>query len=135
MNEKFRQAIADLKQVHEEFAAGRVSSVEHGATRAAAIITALEALADMLGVRLQEMHAIDSRGELHLTALDGDKDPRLGCGKFGWRLAALLNLANPRTGTVPCELTQDAGWCFINHFAAETLVLRYFEMKTLYRYA
>ncbi len=129
MNDKFCHAISDLKQVHEDFQAGRVSPVEHGAKRETAIITALEALADSLGVQLQKMHSIDARGELHITALDGDKDPRLGSGKFGWRFAALLNLAKPRTGVIPCDLTPDAGWCYVNHFAAEKLVLRYYEMK------
>jgi hypothetical protein len=132
MNEKFCRAIADLKQVHEDFTAGRLSPVAHGAAREAAIIDALEALADTLGVKLQKMHRIDANGELHITALDGDKDPRLGCGQFGWRFAALLNLAaSPRTGVIPCDLQPEAGWCYINHFAAEKLVLRYFEMKSL----
>jgi hypothetical protein len=130
MNEKFRQAIADLKKAHEDFFAGRLSPVAHGAARETAIIDALEVLAETLGVKLQKMHRIDANGELHITALDGDKDPRLGCGQFGWRFAALLNLAKPRTGVIPCDLLPEAGWCYINHFAAEKLVLRYFEMKS-----
>lgn len=126
MDKEFRQAITKLRQANEDFKNGRLSSVAHGNTREAAIIAALTALARSCGVQLAPMHRIDTRGELHIVAQDGDKDPRLGCGHYGKRFAALLTTAKPRTGVVSgITLDANAGWCYVNHFEAEKLVLRY----------
>ncbi len=128
MNKEFRQAIAVLKQTNEDFANGHTSSVAHAHTRQAALASALKFMAQSFGVILEPIHAIDARGEVRIVARDGDRDPRLGCGRFGDRYAAWLNKANPRTGIAP-GATMDAlsGWCYINHFEAEKMVLTYFE--------
>ncbi|KVP17407.1 hypothetical protein [Burkholderia ubonensis] len=128
MNQEFRQAIAMLKQTNECFQNGHTSAVAHANTREAALIAAMNALARTFGVKLAPVSRIDGRGELHITARDGDKDPRLGCGRFGGPFATLLNSANPRTGIAPgAVLDSESGWCYVNHFEIEKLVLRYFE--------
>ncbi|KVP97045.1 hypothetical protein WJ97_14600 [Burkholderia ubonensis] len=128
MNNEFRQAIAVLKQTNEDFKNGHTSSVAHANSREAALMAALPALARTFGVKLASMHRIDARGELHIVARDGDKDPRLGGGRFGGPFATLLNTANPRTGIAPgAVLDSESGWCYMNHFDVEKLVLRYFD--------
>lgn len=51
-------------------------------------------------------------------------DPQYGCGHFGKRFADLLNQYNPRTGLSPsATLLPESGWCRMNHFDAERVVL------------
>lgn len=126
MNKEFRQAIAVLNQTNEDFANGHTSSVAHANTRQAAILAAVRFMAKSFGVQLAPMHAIDANGEISIVALDGDRDPSLGCGRFGGPFAALLNTANPRTGVMPgATLCSESGWCRLNHFEAEKLVIGY----------
>ncbi len=127
MNTEFRQAIAVLQQVNEDFSKGHTSAVAHGHTRAAAISAALTYMAKSFGVQLQSPGLIDGNGEFNLVALDGDRDPRLGCGRFGEKYVGWLNTAKPRTGVLPSTLCADNGWCRMNHFEAERMVLAYFE--------
>lgn len=128
MNQEFRQAIAMLKQANECFANGTTSSIAHSHTREAALMAALQALARTFGVKLATVGRIDARGELHIVAQDGDRDPKLGCGRFGGPFATLLNTGNPRCGVAPgAYLDSESGWCYMNHFDVEKLVLRYYE--------
>lgn len=128
MNNEFRSAIAMLTATNEDFGAGTTSPVAHANTRQAALSAALKFMAKSFGVTLQPITGIDARGELHLVALDGDRPPSLGCGKFGKKFAAWLNTANPRTGVSPgATITEDGGWCYLNHFSAEKMVLAYFN--------
>lgn len=127
MNQNFRQAIAELNNVNEDFQAGRISSVSHAHAREAALIAAMNALAEQFGVKLAPMHGIDARGDLHIVALDADKDPRLGSGHYGYEFAELLNTARPRTGIAyNAVLYAESGWCYLNHFEVERLVQRFF---------
>lgn len=130
MNQNFRQAIADHQATTTAFKQGKQSSFEHAHARETALIAAITALAVEFGVSLLPMYRIDGNGELHIVARDGDKDPRLGCGKFGEQFVTLLNTANPRTGTVPRALSSDDGWCYVNHFGIEGIVLRYSNDNT-----
>jgi len=128
MNQEFRDAIAALKQTTDDFNNGRVKSVPHSHARRTALIAAFQALAGICGVKLQPISDIDGNGELRVVALDGDKDPRLGAGRFGDAFVALLNTARPRTGAFgSTTLDALAGWCYVNHFEAEKMVLRYAE--------
>lgn len=128
MSKPFGDAIAALKQTTSDFNNGRVTSVPHSVARKTALIAAVHALAGICGVKLQHIHDIDTRGELRVVALDGDKDPRQGCGHYGEQFVTLLNTARPRTGTFgTTTLDARSSWCYINHFDAEKMVLRYAE--------
>jgi len=130
MNKEFRQAIAMLNATNEDFRGGTTTSVAHANTREAALIAGITAMARSFGVHLKPIHRIDARGELSIVALDKDKPSNIGCGKFGQKFTEWLNTAKPRTGIVPCNLSSDAGWCYINHFEVEKMVLRYSETQT-----
>lgn len=126
MNKEFRQAIAVLRQTNEDFAAGTTSAVAHGHARGAAICAAVVAMARSFGVKLKPIGGIDSRGELSITAAKAVEDGTAGCGRFGGPFAELLNAANVRTGVnPPAHLDSESGWCIINHFSAENMVLQY----------
>lgn len=130
MNKEFRQAITVLKQTNEDFANGHTSSVAHANTRQAAILAAVRYMAKSFGVNLEPIHAIDARGEIRVVAKDGDRDPRLGCGKFGGPFAEWLTKARARTGIAPCTLGSEDGWCYVNHFEAERMVLDFYKSAT-----
>lgn len=130
MNKEFRQAIAVLRQTNEDFKAGQTTAVAHGHARSAAICAAVIAMARSFGVKLKPIGGIDARGELNITAAKEVEDGTAGCGRFGGPFAELLNAANVRTGIAPpAHLDSESGWCIINHFDAENMVLRYAESK------
>lgn len=130
MNKEFRQAIAVLRQTTADFNAGTTSAVAHGHARGAAICAAVIAMACSFGVKLKPIGGIDSRGELNITAAKAVEDGTAGCGRFGGPFAELLNAANVRTGMAPpAQLDSESGWCILNHFEAEKMVLRYAESQ------
>ena len=84
---------------------------------------ALRAMATHFGVTLDEPLTINSNGEFRLVARHPDgRQPIEGAGAFGEAFTALLNRHRPRTGTVPGTLCSSNGWCYINHFDAESVV-------------
>lgn len=124
LNQEFRQAIAVLKQTNEDFRNGHTTSVAHARTREAALRAALTALARHHGVLLAYVRGIDGNGEFRIAAVTKKGDnPAHGCAPFGPAFTALLNTAKPRTGIIPCALSPDNGWCYLNHFEVERLVL------------
>jgi hypothetical protein len=130
MNKEFRQAVAVLRQTNEDFKAGQTTAVAHGHARGAAICAAVVAMARSFGVKLKAIGGIDARGELNITAAKAVEDGTAGSGRFGGPFAELLNASNVRTGVAPpAHLDSESGWCIINHFDAESMVLRYAESK------
>jgi hypothetical protein len=126
MNKEFHQAIAVLKQTTEDFSKGHTTAVAHGHARGAAICAAVIAMARSFGVKLNPLGGIDACGELSITAAKAVPDGMAGCGRFGGPFAELLNAANARTGSSPpAHLHSESGWCMLNHFDAEKMVLRY----------
>lgn len=126
MKQDFDSAIAELIKTNADFDAGRVTSVAHGYSRGMAISKALTALASVYGVALEPINGIDSRGELRITATNPNGPTQIGCGHFGEAFAALLTESNVRTGEYPpAHLHDKSGWCIINHFDAEKMILRY----------
>lgn len=131
MNKEFRQSIAVLKQTTEDFASGHTTAVAHASARSAAICAAVKAMARSFGVQLGPL-SIDSLGELSVVAVRAGAAGLPGCGQFGGPFAARLNTANPRTGVQygSAQLHSQSGWCKINHFDAEKLVLEYAKTQS-----
>lgn len=122
MNREFRQAIAVLKQVNEDFKAGRTSSVAHSTTREAAIRAAIQALARSFGIKKLQAARIDSRGDLELSlGVEAERKT------FGARFSALLNKAKPSGPCGAIILLPESSHCRLNHFQAEKMVLEYME--------
>lgn len=120
----FRTAVIGLREAHTKFKSGELKSVPHSDMRQQHLGAALQALAGLYGVMLRGPHYIDSNGEYSLAALkDAGSNPSVqGCAPFG-EFAAVLNPHSPRTGIMPCALTSDSGWCRINHFSVENMVM------------
>lgn len=132
MTSAFEIAVQALQDTNAKFADGKALAVPHSVARAKAIGEALTALAAEFGVTIAGPLHIDSRGEFMLTAKDpADTTPRPVTGKFGAELASILNEHNPRQGVAPGPfLHADSGWCYMNHFDAERLVLQRYESAT-----
>lgn len=129
MSAAFREAAAALHAANQQFAAGDLSPLAHSRARETALIAGLVALAADFGVTLQCPSAIDSRGELAITAVHPDgRSPEMGCGEFG-SLSEILNRHNPRQGIAPGPwLGERSGWCHMNHFDAERMILEHAAM-------
>lgn len=125
----FQSACQELLAAKESFRAGQLGSLDHSRAREKHLAIALRELAKEYGARLQEPLHIDSRGDFSLIALrDGWTNALMGTAPFGG-FVELLNQHNPRTGTAPGRLCEDNGWCYLNHFDAERLVLGAFERQ------
>lgn len=128
ISEDFRAAISSLLKAKKDFAAKELTPVQHGDAREKSIAQALDAMAKDFGVRLQKPLFIDSRGEFKLYALkDGfETTHNVGCGKYGEGFAEAINKRGARTGFPgPNQLGPNDGWCMMNHFAAEKMVLEH----------
>lgn len=127
MTTAFKTAIATLTAVHQRFHNREISPVQHGSEREAALAQALVEMAKEQGVTLQQPLHIDSNGEFSIVALKPGTTHSLyeGCAKFGEVLAKALTENKARCGIIPATLTEDAGWCRLNHFGAERMVLAY----------
>lgn len=119
-------AATGLRETHARFAARELSSVEHARAREGWIAQGLAALAEQHGVRLKDHLHIDSRGEYLLAARRQDQPAGsldVSAGPFK-TFAEVLNRYQPRCGLLPVAvLTPDSGWCYLNHFQAEAMVL------------
>lgn len=117
------QAVTELEAVHARFAARELSSLDHSRAREAAISTALNALATMHGVVLRAPLQINSLGEYSITATEPGSLYTQQCGHYG-TFAEVLNRHNPRCGTWgTTTLLPESGWCYMNHFDVERMVL------------
>lgn len=115
MNQKLSEALQHLATVHEEFAAEKISPIQHADARERQIVLALNAMAADYGIDLKQPLRIDSRGEFYLIAKGG----------FG-SMAAFMNQHRPRTGVAAgATLLPENGWCYMNHFDAERMVQQY----------
>lgn len=131
MASKFNAAVAELIHEKASFGAGLTSAVAHGSARAGCLAAALAELAAEHGVVLQRPLQIDSRGEFSIVAMPADGSAfACGAGPFGEVFSQLLNRHNPRTGISPgATLEPKSGWCSLNHFDVERLVLAQYELQ------
>jgi hypothetical protein len=118
MKTELAEAIFFLKKTNEDFAAGKLTSVQHAAARQAALIKGVTALAHGMGVALDPVWQIDAQGEIRIAARDGG---------FGTEFSTALNQhCEPRIGVFPgAIMSETSTWCYINHFDIERLVLAY----------
>ncbi|MEX3984199.1 hypothetical protein AB4Y45_35170 [Paraburkholderia sp. EG287A] len=117
MNTELKEAIFYLKKANEDFAAGKLTSMQHAAAREAALIKGVTALAASMGVTLDPMFRIDARGELHIAAKKGN---------FGPEFSDALNAhCRARLGVATVPMADTSTWCYINHFDIEKLVLAF----------
>jgi len=125
--DQFLKAVASLAEANAAFAAGTLKSVPHADARGAALSAALLSMAACHGVLLQTPVQIDSNGEFSLVALKAPGANSLyGCGSYGKKLAERLTKHKGRTGAFgPATFYADSGWCRLNHFNAEAMVLEY----------
>lgn len=123
-NLEFADKFSDLQEANRNFAAGIIKPALHVVLREAAIVGALQAVAESMGVHLQTPLAINGFGDVSFVAVHPDgRDPKEGHGNFGEEFARLLTGHRPRTGTSTIQtLTPENGWCTISHSAAERLV-------------
>lgn len=120
-----RAETAALVAAQAKFAAGELTSVGFSDIRKQHLAAAIHALAKCFGVSLQQPLHIDSRGDFSVVVMPKDGLPagHGPVGPFG-EFAAVLNKYHPRTGVVPgATLCAENGWCYLNHFSAEKMVL------------
>lgn len=130
-NEIREQAAANLvKEVDAlakatlQFHTGKIGAYPFGVARGEHLGKALQYLAACHGVTLEGPLHIDSRGEFSIVALPADgSSPKLGCGPYGEAFAAILNQHHPRQGINPGTVLPESGWCRMNHFEVERMVL------------
>ena len=130
----FFVAVELLQEVQANFEHGLLlSPVQHGAQRERQLGLALLALASGHGVKLQTPLSIDSRGEFSIVAENKDHglaNPNQGCGPYGVEFTKILNAHNPRVGTSPTSfLCKENGWCRMNHFDVEKMILDQYELR------
>lgn len=120
----FAQAITALRMAHTQFAAAELSPVAHSHAREAALAHALQNLAATYGVMLEAPLQIDSRGEFSIVSRPEGSVRGMGTSPFG-EFAEVLNKHRPRTGVLPGTLDPSNGWCLMNHFDVERMVVEH----------
>ncbi len=120
-----QKAVAALMETHRQFNNGELSPVAHGNNRETHLAEALRAVAAKTGVTLREPLRIDSNGEFSIVAVPTEPTNIPGAaGRYSDEFVALLNRHNPRCGVLPtAHLLPENGWCRMNHFDVERLVL------------
>lgn len=138
MSPQLQMATQSLLEANDQFASGALSSVGHRDAREAALSAGLQALAAEFGVTLRAPLLVDSRGEYTLVAElpelpKGGGRSAQSSGCFG-DLAAVLNRYAPRTGVFPgAILLRECGWCYLNHFNAERMLLDRLSFASLHK--
>ena len=123
MSAQFKQAAEALVLANTKFAAGELTPMGHRDARESAMVKALAALAKEFDVQILEPIHVDSRGELKIVAIHPDgRPPSMGCGQFG-AFAELLSRNRARMGIAPGHISPENGWCMMNHFDVERMVL------------
>ena len=131
MATEFLKAAQALVYANAQFAARTLSPVAHRDAREPAIAGALVAMAAEMGVTLQTPLYVDSNGEFSLNAMHPDgRQPTMGCGEFGEAFSAALTKHQARMGVNPGLIDPVNGWCRLNHFGAERMVLEYLESQS-----
>lgn len=137
MASKFSEHAAKLTELHKLFRDSKLSSVEFANLRETELGKALLALAKEHGVALEQPLQCDSNGEFSIVALNPNGTPtNMGAGPFGKEFADLLNQYSPRTGVRPgATLDERNGWCRMNHFEVEKMILDRLEAQTTQSHA
>jgi len=126
-------AARELVALKEQFVNKSLSFIASNTLRERILAIALTELATEMGVRLVQPLQINVLGEFTLTALPYEVSSAqfkadMGCGQYGEAFAAILSTAKPRTGCFsPAIVTASNGWCHLNHFAAEQLVISHYK--------
>jgi tape measure domain-containing protein len=128
----FQSAATALIEAKQSFESGALTPVAFRDLREPALIKALTAMAAEMGVTLRQPCQINSNGEISVVAEQAAPSGpnRDACGSYGESFAAALSKHHPRTGVVPMAVVPpDNGWCYLNHFEAEKMVLDYFDQQ------
>lgn len=126
---QLEKASVDLKNINESFKEGSMTSVAYSLMRSRALLDALRGVVFMHGVELEEPLQIDSNGEVSLIAKNPNGPASIyGSGHFGKDLADLITEYRPRTGQAyGANLSPENGWCKMNHFDVERMVVDFSE--------
>jgi hypothetical protein len=122
--QKAAKALVDA--MHAFYVEGSLTPVAYKNLREASLTEAITALAEELGVTLEQPLQVDSRGNLGLSVKPADLalGREQGSPSFGEAFSALLNQYMPRTGVATtAHLIPENGWCYLSHFQAEAMVL------------
>lgn len=121
----FKKTVAELKALAQRQAGpDALAPVQAADARTTLLLKAVTEMAKEFGVELKPLHSIDANGELRVVAVDPCSS--VFCGYFNG-FSKWLQTARPRTGVTgtTCKLDESSGWCLINHFEAERMVLAY----------
>ena len=129
----FINAVAQLLEVKNMWLRGELKPWPYAQERERLLNLSLAALAEDLGSRLKPIGRINVNGEVLISAAPEEEYAKYRdyCGKFGETFAKLLNSCTPRCGIAPGAIMHaDSGWCYINHFLAEKMVMSYYAEVT-----
>lgn len=121
MNQNLKFIGTSLSMSTEQFAKGQISSFEYARERESAISCGLTEMAKDFGVDLKQPLFINSNGDYTLTCVSGFKD-----------MIQQLNANHPRCGVFgsgDAILSAESTWCYMNHFNAEKMVVRFCEQE------
>lgn len=129
--DEFNASAEGLMKMNELFSNGQITSFDFTRRRDVFVSRALLAMAESHGIEFQSPLNVDGRGEYTLIARPKEGgSPAYGAGEFGDALAKVLNEYQPCTGVVPgAHLDGKSGWCRMNHFDAERMVMRQYDMQ------
>lgn len=114
------QMMTAMQNNHANFSAGTISPLAYSRHREKLLAQAIEAIAMMHDVKLKTPLQIDSNGEFSIEV------PLRCVEPFGNGFNELLNRHNPRCGIASgARLLPENGWCKLNHFDAERLIIDY----------
>jgi hypothetical protein len=123
--------VEQLIDAHAQFKQGTISAYAFANMRGPYIAQALQAVAHELGADLKEPMHIDSRGEYAILAKRAEGAVAASydaVGHYGEAFVEVLNRYSPRTGIFAgAILSASCGWCYLNHFDAEKLVMDYYS--------
>jgi hypothetical protein len=114
--------VEQLIDAHAQFKQGTISAYAFANMRGPYIAQALQAVAHELGADLKEYAILAKRAE---GAVAASYD---AVGHYGEAFVEVLNRYSPRTGIFAgAILSASCGWCYLNHFDAEKLVMDYYS--------
>lgn len=120
MNDCLKGAVETLRNPDTS-----MKPVQLGDQREAALVAGLHGLAEEFGKQISHTY-IDSNGEMAFNIIGPEGNtPGASCGQYGEELAAWLSTVPRRTGARPTTspILPENGWCRINHFDVERLLL------------
>ena len=115
--------VLKLEAARARSAAGVISPLEFSREREALLAEGLNEIAEECGIKLQGPLHLNSRGEFPIYVENPEGSH---CGAYGEQFAALLARHGIRFGQQECNHASPTnGWGWMNHFAAERMVLAY----------